>query len=117
MIDSDIDKIDTAVFESESSFSTGVFTMSDLDSESEIPTLDSLVSRRFYPELKKAVFHEILVNRHGYASFRGRDDFHLFIDGVVKNMGIPNDWIDSMDVRDEFESLIFDAIRDFQQIR
>jgi hypothetical protein len=82
--------------------------------KSEIPGLVGLIVGKFFWELKNVVFNEIVVKWDGNAKFRGKEEWNRFMVGVFEQMELPDGSLEDLAVREEFESLVLDALKEFQ---
>jgi hypothetical protein len=83
--------------------------------KSEIPGLGGLIARKFFLKLKEAVFSELVVNWDSTAKFRGKEDWYRFMVGVLEQMELSASWLEDLAVREEFDSLVLDALQEFQR--
>jgi hypothetical protein len=87
--------------------------------KSEIQGLSGLIIRRFFLQLKDAVFSELAENWKGGVGFKvdeiNEESWLRFLDGVCRRMEMPDDWHEDLAVLGEFESLVVDAVREFQR--
>jgi hypothetical protein len=65
--------------------------------------LGGLIARRFFLELKHAVFNELVCNWDSIAKFRGKEEWYRFMIGVLEQMDLSEDWLKDLAVRQEFE--------------
>jgi hypothetical protein len=83
--------------------------------KSQIQGLGGLIARRFFLELKEAVFSELVNNWDGNAKFRGKEEWNRFVLGVLEQMELSDSWLKDLAVREEFDSLVLDALKKFQR--